>query len=41
MAIKVVYQAADHTLTDDEIQNLHQKTVEACKLQLGADLRSA
>lgn len=41
MAIKVVYQAADHTLTDDEIQTLHQKTVEACKVQLGADLRSA
>jgi len=40
MALKVVYQAQDHTLTDEEIQTLHQKTVEACRDQLNAQLRA-
>lgn len=40
MALKVVYQAQDHTLTDEEIQSLHQKTVEACRDQLNAQLRA-
>lgn len=41
IALKVVYQANDHTLTDEEIQSLHQKSVEACESQLKAQLRTA
>lgn len=41
IALKVVYQAPDHTLSDDEITSLYQKTIEACKKGLNADLRIA
>ncbi len=41
IALKVVYQAQDHTLSDEEITSLYQKTIEACKKSLNADLRIA
>jgi len=41
IALKVVYQANDHTLSEDEITSLYQKTIEACKKGLNADLRIA
>ena len=41
IALKVVYQALDHTLSEDEITSLYQKTIEACKKGLNADLRIA
>lgn len=40
IALKVTYQANDHTLTEDEISKLHQASVEACEKQLKATLRS-
>lgn len=41
IALKVVFQAADHTLSEEEITSLYQKTIEACKKGLNADLRIA
>lgn len=41
IALKVVYQALDHTLSEEEITNLYQKTIEACKKGLNAELRIA
>jgi phenylalanyl-tRNA synthetase beta chain len=41
IALKVVYQANDHTLSEEEITGLYQKTIEACKKGLNADLRIA
>lgn len=41
IALKVVYQAPDHTLSEEEITNLYQKTIEACKKGLNAELRIA
>lgn len=41
IALKISYQANDHTLTDEEITRLHQASVEACEKQLKAILRSA
>ena len=41
IALKVVYQAPDHTLSEEEITSLYQKTIEACKKGLNAELRIA
>jgi phenylalanyl-tRNA synthetase beta chain len=39
IAIAVTYQAADHTLTDDEVAKAQRKIVERLKREFGAELR--
>lgn len=40
IALKIIYQAKDHTLSEEEITTLYQKTIETCQNQLKAKLRS-
>ncbi len=40
MALKIIYQAKDHTFTEEEITDLYQKTIDECQKQLNAKLRS-
>lgn len=40
IALKIVYQAKDHTFTEEEITELYTKTIEECQKQLKAKLRS-
>ena len=41
IALKIVYQATDHTLSEEEITQLYTNTIEACKKGLNAQLRIA
>jgi phenylalanyl-tRNA synthetase beta chain len=41
IALKIVYQANDHTLSEEEITQLYNNTIEACKKGLNAQLRIA
>ena len=40
IALKVVYQADDHTLTEQEISEFYQRSIELCTQNLKAQLRS-
>ncbi len=40
LAFRVVYQSADHTLTDEEVNRVQQKMLEALSSKLGAVLRT-
>ncbi|MBI2869263.1 MAG: phenylalanine--tRNA ligase subunit beta [Chloroflexi bacterium] len=39
LAYRIVYQAADHTLTDDEVNNVQQQVLDRLARELGAALR--
>ena len=39
MAYKVVFRASDRTLTDEEVQAVHGKVLDALKEKLGVTLR--
>ncbi|MBM3300587.1 MAG: phenylalanine--tRNA ligase subunit beta, partial [Deltaproteobacteria bacterium] len=39
MAFRIRYQSEDRTLTDDEVQEIHSRVVEAVSQELGATLR--
>ncbi len=40
IALSIIYQAKDHTLVEDEIQEVHQEILEQLKLKLNATLRT-
>jgi phenylalanyl-tRNA synthetase beta chain len=39
LAISVIYQSPDRTLTDDEVENFDKAIVDSLKRRLGAELR--
>jgi phenylalanyl-tRNA synthetase beta chain len=40
VALRIVYQAADHTLKDEEISQMHASILDALSKQLKAQLRA-
>jgi phenylalanyl-tRNA synthetase beta chain len=40
LAIRLTYQHAEHTLKDEEVDNVHKRILEKLSKELGADLRS-
>ena len=39
MAFRIRYQSEDRTLTDDEVQEVHSRVVDALVTELGASMR--
>ncbi|MBF1100957.1 MAG: phenylalanine--tRNA ligase subunit beta, partial [Solobacterium sp.] len=40
VALRITYQASDHTLNDEEVRTVHDAILEKLKEKLSADLRS-